>query len=119
MFALVNELLRNLHLQKQCGRIDLVRGARLLMLPGLLQVGTVAGTVERHLALFAATLRADAPMHRGTKPLLLANLADGAAQLRSPSQHYVIPATEFTTEAPSDGDTCLFLSKAARVRFSL
>src|SRR6266403_4868230 len=50
------------------------------MLPGLLQVGTVAGTIERHLSLFAAALRANTPVHGGTEALFLADFTDRTAQ---------------------------------------
>jgi hypothetical protein len=50
------------------------------MLSGLLQIRTFAGTIERNLALLAATLRANAAVDSRTEAFLLANLADGAAQ---------------------------------------
>src|SRR6266852_4344985 len=61
----------------------MVRRTRLLMLSRLLKIRTVAGAIERHLALLATALRADASMDRGTEALLFANLADGAAQTGS------------------------------------
>src|SRR5437879_4379663 len=50
------------------------------MLPGLLQVGAVAGTIERHLPLLATALRANSPVHGRTEALLLADFTDCTAQ---------------------------------------
>src|SRR5260370_11738579 len=83
MLTLVSELFRNLNLQKQRRRVELVRRTRLFMLSRLLKIWTVAGAVERHLALLATALRADAAMDGGAEAFLLANLADGAAQTGS------------------------------------
>ena len=63
-----------------CGG-ELVRRPRLLMLPGLLQIRAVAGTIERHLALFAAALRTNPSMDRGAEAFLFSNVADGARQI--------------------------------------
>ena len=82
MFALVGELFGNLNLKEQRRGIELVCGTRLLVLARLLQIGAVAGTIQRHLALLAAALRADAAVHGWTEALLLANLANRAAQGR-------------------------------------
>src|SRR5580704_3608863 len=79
VFALVGELIGNLNLQKQRCRIK--PGARLLVLSRLLQIGAVARTIERHLALLAATLRADASVDGGTEAFLLANFTNGATQM--------------------------------------
>jgi len=59
-----------------------VRGARVRgrVLARLLQIRTVAGAVERHLALLAAALRTDFPMHDWAKPLLFAFFTKRAAQ---------------------------------------
>jgi hypothetical protein len=46
------------------------------MLPGLLQVDAIAGTVESHLALFAAALPTDAAMDGRTEAFFLALFAD-------------------------------------------
>jgi hypothetical protein len=48
------------------------------MLPRLLQIDTIAGTIERDLALFAAALRTDAPVHRRTEAFFLALFANRA-----------------------------------------
>ena len=61
----------------------MVRRTRFLMLSRLLKIRTVAGAIERHLALLAAALRADAAMDGGAEAFLFANLADGAAQTGS------------------------------------
>jgi hypothetical protein len=84
MLALVSELLRNLNLQKKRGGLELARGMRLLMLSRLLQILAIAGTIERHLALLAATLRANTSMDRGTEAFLFSNSADRAAQIVFP-----------------------------------
>ena len=80
MFFFVHELVRDFHLKKQSGRIDLVRRSRPLMLPRLQKIGAIARTVERDFALFAATLRADPPVNSGAKSFLLADFTNSAAQ---------------------------------------
>jgi hypothetical protein len=61
------------------------------MFAGLLQIGTVAGTIQRHLALLSATLRADASVNRGTEAFFLAAFANRATQMKfSPVKHYGI-----------------------------
>src|SRR5215472_5962311 len=80
VLPLVHELIRDLDLQEQCGGIDLVGRTRFFVLPRLLQIGALAGTVERDFTLLAATLRANPPVDSGTESFLLADLADGAAQ---------------------------------------
>jgi hypothetical protein len=47
----------------------------------LSQIGTVTGTIERDLTLFAATLWADPPMNGWTEAFFLAKLADYATQI--------------------------------------
>jgi hypothetical protein len=81
MLALVGELLRNLNLQEQRRAVELVCRTRLFMLSGLLQIGAVAGAIERDLALLAATLRADAAVDGGTEAFFLTNFADRATQV--------------------------------------
>src|SRR5205807_2367500 len=89
MLAFVGELLRNLNLQEQRCRIDLIRWTRLLVLPRLLQIRAVAGAIQCDLALLATALRADAAVNRRAEAFFLANLADRAAQIGdSPLQHY-------------------------------
>jgi hypothetical protein len=51
------------------------------VLARLLQIGTIAGAIERNLALLAATLRADAPVGRGTETFFLSYFADRATQI--------------------------------------
>jgi hypothetical protein len=48
--------------------------------PRLAQIRTIAGAVERDLALLAATLRTDASVECRTETLFLPKFADGAAQ---------------------------------------
>src|ERR1700732_1228389 len=77
--VLVQKLVGDLNFEKQRGGIKLAHGTRLLVFPCLLEIWTTAGTVQCDLALFAATLRADAPMHRRAKALFSSHLADGTA----------------------------------------
>jgi hypothetical protein len=69
------------NLQEQRRAVEFVRRARLFVFPRLLEIGAVAGAIERHLALLAATLRADAAVDGGTEAFFLANLADRATQV--------------------------------------
>jgi hypothetical protein len=62
------------------------------VLPRLLQIGTIAGTIERDFALLAATLRADAPVQRRAKTLFFANFTDGASQEKISCEYYGIPS---------------------------
>ncbi len=55
----------------------------------LLQIRTITWTIQRHLALFSTTLRADAPVNGGTKALFFSGFTDSAAQSGLP-QHYGI-----------------------------
>src|SRR5258706_3641724 len=82
MLALVGELLRNLNLQEQRCRVELVRRTRLLVFSGLLQIRAVAGTIQCHLALIATALRTNAAVDGGAETFFLAKLADRAAQTR-------------------------------------
>jgi hypothetical protein len=79
--VLVDELLGNLHFEEQRLAVELVRGTRLLVFPRLLQIGAVAGTIERDLALLAAALGANAAVYGRTEALFLANPANRAAQI--------------------------------------
>src|SRR6185437_8598994 len=80
MFLLIEKSVANLNLGKQRRRVEILDGARLFVLVRLLQVNTLGGTVQRHLALFAAALRADAPVDRQAEALFLTFFADGAGQ---------------------------------------
>src|SRR5437879_12878370 len=61
------------------------------MRPCLLQVDAIAGTIERHLALFPAALRANSPVNRWTKALFFPGLANRARHYRSLLLHYDTP----------------------------
>jgi hypothetical protein len=50
------------------------------MLARLLQVDAIAWAIQRDLTLLAATLRANASMHRRAEALLFSSFADGAGQ---------------------------------------
>jgi hypothetical protein len=50
------------------------------VLARLPQIWAIAGTIERHFALLATALRADAAVYGRTETFFLANLADGATQ---------------------------------------
>src|SRR5882672_11908625 len=67
------------------------------MLPRLLKIRAVAGTIEGDLALLAAALRANAPVDGRTKAFFFANLADGAAQTEDS------PSSALCTERLEDG----------------
>src|SRR5271165_4179163 len=60
------------------------------MLPRLLQVRAVAGTIERDFALLPAALRTDASVNGRTKALLLADFADGTTQAVDSNDYYVM-----------------------------
>src|SRR5580704_8553603 len=83
MLALIGKLLGNFNLQKQRCGVKFIRGARLLMFARLLQIRTVARTIERHLALLATALRTNAPVYCGAEAFFLASLADRATQIVS------------------------------------
>jgi hypothetical protein len=53
-----------------CGRV----------LTRLQQIRTVAGAIKRHLALLAAALRTDFPVHGRAKPLFFSFFTDRATQ---------------------------------------
>src|SRR5271166_4418137 len=101
MFLLIHELIGDFDLQKQCALIDLVCGARLLVLARLQKIRAIARAIERHFALLAAALRANAPVNSGAKAFLLADLTNVTTQLRAPGlpvSHYGIPTQDSTTE---------------------
>src|SRR3984893_15103352 len=79
MFVLVEKLVFDLHLYEEVGRIQVSHAAWFLVLAGLLQIHAITGTVERHLALLATTLRTDAAMNGRAETLLLALFADRTA----------------------------------------
>src|SRR5271165_7330864 len=81
MLVFVGELIRNLDLQKQRRRLEFIGRTRLFMLPGLLQIGTIAGTIERHFPLLATALRANPPVNRRTEAFFLADFTDRATQI--------------------------------------
>src|ERR1035437_847463 len=82
VLAFEQKLLRDLNLGKRVLQIlfgwRLVVGVRVL--PRLLQIRTVAGAVERDLALLATALRADFSVHRRAKPLLSTLVTDRTGQ---------------------------------------
>jgi hypothetical protein len=57
------------------------------VIPGLLKINALAGTVESDLTIFAATLGANPAVNRRAEALLLTSFADGTAQ-RDLAQHY-------------------------------
>jgi hypothetical protein len=80
----IEELLSDLYVGKQCIPIKIFKRAWLLVLARLLQVNTIAGTVERHLALLTATLRADTPVDCRAEAFLLAGFGNGKTKLAAP-----------------------------------
>src|SRR5882672_2900953 len=79
VLTLVEKLLGNLDFGKQGRAIQFAYVTGILVFTRLLQIGAIAGTIERHLALFAATLGADTPVHGWTEALFFSDVADGAA----------------------------------------
>jgi len=75
MLVLIEELIANLHLREQSVLVKLLQRARLFMLSSLEQIDTIRRTVEHDLALLAATLGADAAMHRGAETLFFSFFA--------------------------------------------
>jgi hypothetical protein len=67
------------------------------MLPRLLEVRASAGTIERHFALFATTLRADASVDSGTKALLFSLFADGATHEYQSSKFIITRRNRFSS----------------------
>ena len=88
MLPLVEILIWDLNLQKQGRRVYFARRTRFFVLACLLQVGTIAGTVQRNFPLLTTTLRADPSMHRGAKALLFPDVANGATQSWILLKHY-------------------------------
>jgi hypothetical protein len=88
MFVLVEKLLVDFHLRKQSGLVQILQWTRPFMLPSLLEINTIAGTIERHFALLATTLRADASVDGGTKAFLFSLFADRAAHEWDSRNHY-------------------------------
>jgi len=80
MLVLIHELLRDVDIPKQRRVLDLIQRTGLLVLACLLKVRAFTGAVEGDFALLSATLRADAPVDRGTKALFFALIADDAGQ---------------------------------------
>jgi hypothetical protein len=101
MFALVKKLVADFYLQKDIRRVHIGHATRLLMLPSLLQVYAVAGTVERHFALLATALRANATMDSRTEAFLLALSANRTAHgCKASGKHYDISAGKQSVEQP-------------------
>ena len=80
MFVFVEKLLRDFHLRKKRGLVQIAYLARFFMLARLPQITAIAGTVNRHLALFATALWTNASVEGGTEPLFLTSFTDGATQ---------------------------------------
>src|SRR5436309_15591450 len=76
MLMRIQELVTNLDLKKQVRPIQFSHWTRFLVFARLLKVDAVTGTIERHLALLAATLRTNPAMHSGAEALLLALFAN-------------------------------------------
>jgi hypothetical protein len=87
MLAFVEKLLGDLNLGdlnlgKQSLATPFARPLVFRVLTRLLEIRTVAGAVERHLALLAAALRADFPVHGWAKPLFFSFFTDRATQVQ-------------------------------------
>jgi hypothetical protein len=70
VFVIVQELLRDADLREEDRLVEFIESSRLFMRARLLQVGTLARAIQRHLALGAAADRADAPVNSGAEALL-------------------------------------------------
>src|SRR3981189_299657 len=79
MLAFVEKLLADLHFREQGRAIQCASIPGLLVFARLLQVGAIARTIERDLALFATALRTDSSVDGGPKPLLFPEVADRTA----------------------------------------
>jgi tRNA U38,U39,U40 pseudouridine synthase TruA len=66
-------------------RVRTVRGR---VLTRLQQIRTVARAIKRHLALLAAALRTDLPVHGRAKPLFFSLFTDRATQSSVPRLDY-------------------------------
>src|SRR5580704_2636797 len=101
MFFLVHELIGNFDLEKQGRRIDLFRRARFFVRTRLQKIRTIARTIQGHFALFAAALRANAPVNSRAKAFFLADFTNGATQSWFPCKHYCIQLRD-SAEEPRD-----------------
>jgi len=72
------------------------------MLPRLSQVGAVAGTIQRHLALFAAARGQMRPWTAGQKRFSLRISQIAQAQILFSAQYYVIPDYVIPAASPDE-----------------
>src|SRR5205085_10276888 len=68
--------------QQRAGGGDFLRGALARVLPRLLQVDALAGTIERDLAFGAAAGSADAGVNGGAEAVFFAGVTGGAGDRR-------------------------------------
>ncbi len=78
VFAFVKKLLVDLDFGKQLCRVESSRVTMSLMFPRLLQIGAIAGAVQRYFPLLPATLGANLSVDGRTKSLFLPDIADRA-----------------------------------------
>src|SRR5437660_3952139 len=77
-------------------RVRMVRGR---VLTRLQQIRTVARAIKRHLALLAAALRTDFPVHGRAKPLFFSFFTDRATQVRFLGLHYFTDISRSTAHS--------------------
>src|SRR6202022_3062844 len=93
------------------------RGVRVVcgrVLTRLQQIRTVARAVERHLALLAAALRTDFPMHGRAKPLFFAFLTDSATQVQFLAFDYFMERARFYRARSLENRAASFELRAIR-----
>src|ERR1700730_13891118 len=90
MFALVKKLVADLDLQEESRLVPICHAARLFVLPSLLQVGAVAGAIERHLTLLATALWTDTAVYGRAETLLLVFFANRTNHRMRLRKHYDI-----------------------------
>ena len=78
MFLVLKELVADFDLEEESALVQVIYASRLFMLPSLLQIDAIAWAIERHLALLAAALRADATVDSRAEALLAPLFANRA-----------------------------------------
>src|SRR5271169_5339888 len=79
---LIQKMFVYLNLRKHCRLIHVRSSAKLFMFARLPQIRAITRAIDGDLALLPTALRANSPMQRGTKALLLAKLANGTTHAR-------------------------------------
>src|SRR5438876_11755293 len=117
MLLLIEKLITDFEFGEHCVLVQLIYGAQRFVRPRLLQINAFGWTVQRHLALFAAALRADTSVDRGAEALLFASFADRTTQSSSPSFHYVTQrGTDCLMEDAFQNRLCWIAKPAEKTR---